>query len=62
MMRDLVERVVTNLLSEVCYTVDEKNSTLARVGFFTGVGGQSEETDKVFKFWKTKYSGQNNKS
>ena len=59
MMRDLVERVVTNLLSEVCYTVDEKTSTLARVGFFTGVGGQFEDTDKVFQFWKTKYSNQN---
>ena len=55
MMRDLVERVITNLLSEVCYTVDEKTSTLARVSFFTGVGGQTESTDKVFNFWKTKY-------
>ena len=60
MIRDLVERVVTNLLSEVCFTVDEKNSTLARVAFFTGVGGQTEAEDKVFSFWKNKSMKSNN--
>ena len=55
MIRDLVERVVTNLLSEVCYQVDESNRNLVRVAFFTGAGGTKEKDDKVFQFWKTGY-------
>ena len=60
MIRDLVERVVTNLLSEVCYQVDESNRNLVRVAFFTGVGGTKEQNDKVFQFWKTKYKDSDN--
>lgn len=55
MIRDLVERVVTNLLSEVCYQVDKSNRNLVKVAFFTGTGGTKEKDDKVFQFWKTGY-------
>lgn len=54
-IRDLFEKVVTNLLNEVCFKTSEEQKVLVRTSFFTGTKNQASQfspsNDRVLNFY-----------
>jgi hypothetical protein len=59
-IRDITERVVTNLLNEVCFEGIDNTKLIVRSSFFTGV--KSGSSDRIIDAFITKYANKNIKS